>query len=329
MNPMVRLLPFCAGLLIAGGAGAQSAATSAAAHYPDHPVRVLVGFTAGGPTDVIGRIVAQKLSASLGQQFYVEDRPGAGSNIASAEVAKAAPDGYTITVVSTGFMVNMSLYANVPYDAVKEFAPITMVAYSPNVIVVHPSLPAKSVKELIELIKANPNKYSFAGPGIGSTPHLSGELFKQKFGLDMVHVPFPGAAQAVSSTIAGHTEIAFTALPPALANIQDGKLRALAVLAGKRSAEIPNVPTMLEAGYPDQEADTLTGVLAPIGTPKEIVDLLQREIAKAVAQPDVKEHLLKLGFEPVANKPEEFAARIKSEIVKWSKVVRDAHLRIE
>ena len=226
-------------------------------------------------------------------------------------------------------MVNISLYAHVPYDAVKDFAPITMVAYSPNVLLVNPSMPAKSVKELIELIKANPNKYSFAGPGIGSTPHLSGELFKQKFGLDMVHVPFPGAAQAISSAIAGHTPIAFTALPPALSNIQDGKLHALAVLAVKRNAEIPNVPTMLEAGYPDQEADTLTGVLAPIGTPNDIINLLQREIAKAVADPGVKERLFKLGFEPVANRPDEFGARIKSEIAKWGKVVHDANLRIQ
>src|SRR5665811_1793370 len=293
MKTMVRLLAFCAALLIAGGA------------------------------------VAQKLSASLGQQFYVDDKPGAGGNIASAEAAKAAPDGYTIIVVSTGFMVNMSLYAKVPYDAVKDFASITMVAYSPNVITVNPSVPAKTVKELIELIKANPNKYSFAGPGIGSTPHLSGELFKLKFNLDMVHVPFPGAAQAVSSALAGHTQIAFTALPPALANIKDGRLRALAVLAVKRAAELPDVPTMQEAGYPGQEADTLTGVLAPAGTPKEIVDLLNREIAKAVAEPDVTAHLLKLGFVPVANKPEEFGARIKSEIAKWGKVVHDAHLRIE
>lgn len=329
MKTKLGLLAFCTGLLINGAAGAQGALSSAATPYPEHSVRMVVGFTAGGPTDVIARIIAEKLSTALGQQFYVDDRPGAGSNIASAEVAKAPPDGYTIEVVSTGFMVNMSLYARVPYDAVKDFAPITMVAYSPNVLVVNPSLPAKTVKELIELIKANPKKYSFAGPGIGSTPHLSGELFKQKFALDMVHVPFPGAAQAISSAIAGHTPIAFTALPPALANIQDGKLRALAVLAVKRSAEIPDVPTMREAGYPDQEADTLTGVVAPAATPKEIIDLLQREIAKAVADPTVKQRLLKLGFEPVANKPEEFGARIKSEIAKWGKVVHDAHLRIE
>ena len=322
MKPIMRLFAFCGALLTFGGAGAT-------VHYPDHPVRLLVGFAAGGPTDVIARVVAQKLSVSLGQQFYVDDKPGAGGNIANAEAAKAAPDGYTLAVVSTGFMVNMSLYAHVPYDAVKDFAPVTMVAYSPNIIAVNPSVPAKSVKELIELIKANPNKYSFAGPGIGSTPHLSGELFKQKFGLDIVHVPFPGAAQAVSATLAGHTQIAFTALPPALSNIKDGKLRGLAVLAVKRAAELPDVPTMQEAGYSDQEADTLTGVLAPAGTPKEIIDLLNREIAKAVAEPDVTAHLLKLGFVPVANKPEDFGARIKSEIEKWGKVVHDAHLRIE
>ena len=323
------LLTLCAGLIVSGSPGAQDAPSRGGTHYPERSVRMVVGFTAGGPTDVIARIIADRLSTSTGQQFYVDNRPGAGSNIASAEVAKAAPDGYTIIVVSTGFMVNMSLYAHVPYDAVKDFAPITMVAYSPNVVLVNPSVPANNVRELIELIKANPNKYSFAGPGIGSTPHLSGELFKQKFGLDMVHVPFPGAAQAISSAIAGHTPIAFTALPPALANIQEGKLRALALLAGKRSGEIPNVPTMQEAGYPDQEADTLTGVLAPAGTPSEIVDLLHREIAKATADPEVRDRLFKLGFEPVANKPEEFGARIESEIAKWGKVVHDANLRIQ
>ena len=189
------LLTLCASLMASGSLSAQDASTRVATHYPEHSVRMVVGFTAGGPTDVIARIIAERLSTSTGQQFYVDNRPGAGGNIASAEVAKAAPDGYTIIVVSTGFMVNMSLYAHVPYDAIKDFAPITMVAYSPNVVLVNPSVPANNVRELISLIKANPNKYSFAGPGIGSTPHLSGELFKQKFGLDMVHVPFPGAAR--------------------------------------------------------------------------------------------------------------------------------------
>ncbi len=325
MRLVLRVLVACVGLVIAGRALAQSTS----AHYPDHPVRVLVGFSAGGPTDVIARMVAQQLSASLGQQFYVDDRPGAGGNIASAEAAKAPPDGYTIIVVSTGFMVNMSLYASVPYDAVKDFAPVTMVAYSPNVLVVNPQVPAKNVEGLIAQIRANPGKYSFAGPGIGSTPHLSGELFKQKFNLDLPHVPFAGAAPAIASTIGGHTPIAFTALPPALANIKDGKLRALALLAAKRSDELPDVPTMQEAGYPDQEADTLTGMLVPQGTPQAVIELLQREVAKALAKAEVRQQLLKLGFIPVADKPDEFAARIKSEIAKWGKVVHDAHLRIE
>ena len=191
-------------------------ATAFAQGYPNKPVRVVVGFAAGGPSDVIGRIVAQKLSETLGQQFYVENVGGAGGNTASGQVARAAPDGYTITCVSTGFMVNMSLYAKVPYDAVKDFAPVTLICYSPNVVIVNPSVPAKNIQELRELIRANPGKYSFAGPGIGSTPHLAGELFRLAFNLDLLHVPFTGAGPAIQSTIGGHTPIAFSALPPAL-----------------------------------------------------------------------------------------------------------------
>ena len=243
--------------------------------------------------------------------------------------SRAAPDGYTIHIVSTGFMVNPTLYARVPYDAVKDFAPVTLVAFSPNVVVVNPSVPAKTIPELVQLIRDNPAKYSFAGPGVGSTPHLSGELFKLIYKLDLVHVPFTGAGPAIGSTIGGHTPIAFTALPPALAAVKDGKLRALGVAAAERVAALPDVPTFAEQGLKDQEADTLTGLVVPAGTPKEIVDLLQQEIAKAVAQPDVKEKLATLGFIPVANTPAEFGARIKAEIEKWGKVVRDAKLRIE
>ena len=191
-------------------------ATAFAQGYPNKPVRIVVGFAAGGPTDVIARIVAQKLSETLGQQFYVENVGGAGGNTAAGQVARAPADGYTIHVVSTGFMVNMSLYAKVPYDAVKDFAPVTLVAYSPNVVIVNPSVPAKDIKELVQLIRDNPGKYSFAGPGIGSTPHLAGEQFRLAYNLDLVHVPFTGAGPAIQSTIAGHTPIAFTALPPAL-----------------------------------------------------------------------------------------------------------------
>jgi tripartite-type tricarboxylate transporter receptor subunit TctC len=308
-------------LLFAGDARSQG--------YPNKPVRMLVPFAAGGPTDVIARIVGQKLSESLGQQFVVENVGGAGGNTGTAMAAKSPADGYTVLVVSTGFVINPSLYAKVPYDVIKDFAPVTLVAASPNMLTVNPSVPAKTVKELIEVIKGNPGKYSFAQPATGSTPHLAGELFKLSYKLDMVMVPFTGAALAVNSTIGGHTPIAFTALPPTISNVKDGKLRGLAILAAKRAAALPDVPTMAEAGIPDQESDTLTGVVVPAGTPAEIVATLQREIAKAVATPDVKEKLLTLGFDPIANSPTEFGARIKVEMAKWGKVVHDAKLRIE
>jgi tripartite-type tricarboxylate transporter receptor subunit TctC len=308
---------------------ASGVAAATAQGYPNKPVRIVVGFTAGGPTDAIARIVAQKLSDSLGQQFVVENIGGAGGNTAAGQVARATPDGYTIMAISTGFVVNPSLYAKVPYEAIKDFAPVTLVAVSPNVVVVNPSVPAKTLPELVQLIRDNPGKYSFAGPGVGSTPHLGGELFRLAFNLDLVHVPFAGAGPAVQATVGGHTPIAFTALPPSLSAIQAGQLRALGIAATKRAAGLPDVPTFAEQGIKDQDADTLTGIVAPAGTPKEIVDLLYREIAKAVSQPDVKERLTTLGFDPVANTPDEFGARIRLEIDKWGKVVRDAKLRIE
>src|SRR3954447_25270963 len=216
--------------------------------YPNRPVRVVVGFPAGGPTDVIARTVAQKLSDALGQQFFVENIGGAGGNTASGQVARATPDGYTIMVISTGFVVNPSLYAKVPYDPVKDFTAITLVAVSPNVVVVNPQVPAKSLPELVQLIRNNPGKYSFAGPGVGSTPHLGGELFRLAFGLDLVHVPFTGAAPAVQATIGGHTPIAFTALPSSLAAIQAGQVRAIGVAATERADAIPDVQTFAEQG---------------------------------------------------------------------------------
>jgi tripartite-type tricarboxylate transporter receptor subunit TctC len=297
--------------------------------YPNHPVRVVVGFTPGGPTDVIARLVAQELSDSLGQQFFVENLSGAGGNIASGQVAHATPDGYTLMAISTGFMVNPSLYAKVPYDPIKDFTAVTLVAVSPNVVVVNPSVPAKTLPELVQLIRDNPGKYSYAGPGVGSTPHLGGELFRLTYKLDLVHVPFAGAAPAVQSTIGNHTPIAFTALPSSLSAIQAGQVRAIGIASTERAESLPDVPTFAEQGVKGQEGDTLTGLVAPAGTPKEIVDTLARVIAKAVARPDFRKKLTTLGFIPVANTPEEFAARIKLEIAKWGKVVHDANLRIE
>jgi tripartite-type tricarboxylate transporter receptor subunit TctC len=322
LKALVRLIAVaCAPFVFAGAVLAQA--------YPDKPVRVIVGFAPGGPTDVIARIVADKLSANLGKQFYVVNQPGAGSNTATGMVATSPADGYTLLVVSTGFVVNPSLFAKVPYDPVKDFAPITIVAVSPNVVTVHPSVPAKSMKELIEVIKANPGKYSFAAPGVGSTPHLSGEIFRLAFGLDLPTVQFTGAGPAIQSTLGGHTPVAFSALPPAAQQIKEGLLRGLAVTAEKRSSALPDVPTMAEAGIPGQEAYTLTGIIAPAGTPKEIVSLLYSEIVKLVGQADVQKRLADLGFEVVANTPDEFAVRIKSEMEKWGKVIREAKIKAE
>src|SRR6202521_5412120 len=267
MMPVLRGI-FATVLLLTG------VAPSLAQGYPNRPVRVVVGFTPGGPTDVIARLVAQKLSESLGQQFFVENLSGAGGNIAAGQVARATPDGYTIMAISTGFMVNPSLYAKVPYDPVRDFSAVSLVAVSPNVVVVNPSVPAKTLPELVQLIRDNPGKYSFAGPGVGSTPHLGGELFRLAFDLDLVHVPFTGAGPAIQATVGGHTPIAFTALPPALSAVQSGQLRALGVAANERAAGMPDVPTFAEQGVNDQEADTLTGIVAPAGTPREIIDLL-------------------------------------------------------
>ena len=314
------------GLVLSGMAHAQGTGPGG---YPNKPVKIIVPFAPAGPTDVIARVVADKLSANLGKQFYVENRAGAGGNTGTGAAAQAPADGYTLIVVSTGFVVNPSLFAKVPYDPVKDFAPISIVAVSPNVMVVHPSVPANTAQELAVLIKANPGKYSCAAPGVGSTPHLSGELFRISQGLDLVTVQFTGAGPAIQNTIGGHTPIAFTAMPPAAPQIRDGALRALVVTSEKRSKTFPDVPTVGEAGLAGQEAYTLTGMLAPAGTPKEIITLLHREIVKIVAEVDVQKRLDEQGFEVVANSPDEFAERIKVEMVKWAKVIRDAKIKID
>src|SRR2546429_2812656 len=239
-------------LLLAGVAPAL------AQGYPNRPVRVVVGFPAGGPTDVIARLVAQRLSESLGQQFFVENIPGAGGNTASGQVARVTPDGYTIMAISsTGFIVNPSLYAKVPYDPIKDFAAVTLVAASPNVVVVNPQVPAKTLPELVQLIRDNPGKYSYAGPGVGSTPHLGGELFRLTYQLDLVHVPFTGAAPAVQSTVGGHTPIAFTALPSSLAAIQAAQAGAVGNGALERPPGIPDVATLAAQRVKEKEPSQL------------------------------------------------------------------------
>jgi tripartite-type tricarboxylate transporter receptor subunit TctC len=316
---IVRIATFCAVLFAAGAAFAQA--------YPNKIVRIIVPFPAGGPTDVVARVVGQKLSERLGQQFIVENQGGAAGNIGMGNAARAAGDGYTILFVSSSYVVNPSLYHKAPYDPDKDFMPITKAAAATHALIVNPAVPARSVKELIDLVKAEPLKYTIASPGAGTTPHLSIELFKQSVGLnELLVIPFAGGNPAIQSVVAGHTPLSFQAIPPATALIKDGKLRALAVTSLKRSSVLPDVPTLDELGIKDQEAETMQGVLAPAGTPKEIVNLLQREIAAILAMPDVRDKVLALGFEPSGITPAEFGAYIKAEIAKWRKVIETAKI---
>jgi tripartite-type tricarboxylate transporter receptor subunit TctC len=316
---IARVLAGCAGLLLAGAGSAQSP-------YPDRPVKIIVPFAAAGPTDVVARLIAQKLSEKFGQQFYTENMGGAGGNLGMAAVARSPADGYTILFSSSSYTVNPSLYAKSPYDPDKDFAPVTKAAGSPNGLFVHPSIPAKSVKELVDLLKANPGKYTFASPGIGTTPHLSSELFKLTFGLDFALAPFPGGGPSIQSVVGGHTPMCFQAIPPATPLVKDGKLRALAITAKTRSPALPDVPTLDELGIKGQEAETMQGVLVPAGTPKPIIDLLQTEIARIVNLPDVRDKMLAMGLEPDGMSPAEFAAYIKADVAKWKKVIADAKI---
>ena len=310
-------------------AAAVCASSASAQQYPIKSIRLIVPFAPGGPTDVIARLVAAKLSENIGQQVVVDNRAGAGGNIGMGIAANATPDGYTLVVVSSSFVVNPGLYSKIPYDPYQSFAPISNLAASPNVFVVHPSVAAKSVPELIKLLQANPKKYSFATPGIGTTPDLSAVLLKLTANLDVATVPYAGAGPAVTAVIGNQVPLGCMAMPPATPHIQGGRLRALAVTSAKRSPALPDVPTMAESGLAGQEADTLQGALAPAGTPKAVVQRLHAELAKILAQPDMKERILGLGFEIVASSPEQFAAQIRQEVSKWEKVVKGAGIKVE
>jgi tripartite-type tricarboxylate transporter receptor subunit TctC len=316
-------------LRLACAAAATSAVsrTAEAQTYPTRAVRIIVPFTAGGPATVLAHVIAQPLTETWGQSFYVENLPTGASNVGTATAAKAAPDGYTLLIVTPSFVINPSLYAKLAYDPIRDFTAVALAVTSPHVLVVNPSFPAHNVKELVALVKANPGKYSYASAGTGQSAQLACELFKLAFGLDLLHVPFNGGAPAMNSTIGGHTPIAFNALPSAAALIKEGKLRALAVTSGQRAPEFPDVPTLAEAGVPGQESLFFQGVVAPVGTPKEIVDQLYREIAKILVRPEVKERLAAIGFGVSISSPEEFQAQIKSEMARWAKVIRDANIK--
>jgi tripartite-type tricarboxylate transporter receptor subunit TctC len=311
--------------LLAGGMALLDG-TAHAESYPSHPVRLLVPFAAGGPGDIFARLIAQKLTEQMGQQFFVDNRPGAGGTIGAGQAARTAPDGYTLLVGSSTVWVNASLYPQLPYDPVKDFDPVIIAATSPEVLIVHPSVPAKNVQELIALVRAG--KYTnFAMPGAGTPPHLSTELFKLSLHLDFVTVPFGGGGPMVQSVVGGHTPIAFSSLPPASGPIRDGLLRALAVTSAKRVSQLPDVPTLTEAGVPGQDQEAPQGIWAPAGTPREIVERLYREVSKAVATPEMKARMAAIGFEPAAVPPDEFALRIKADMPKWAKVIHDANIR--
>ena len=329
MKTIVCLAAGCAALMLAAASHAQNAPGGAAASYPTRQVRVIVPYPAGGPTDVMARLVAQHLTESLGQNFFVENLTGASGVVGTGTAANSPGDGHTILFVTNDFAVAPTVSSKVPYDAVKSFAPVTIAAASPQVVVVHPTFPAKNMQELIALAKASPGKYNYVSLGIGFGQLSSERLFRLGLGLDVVRVPFPGAAPIITSTLAGHTPIAFLGLPPAAPHIKEGTLRALAVTSAKRSPVFPNVPTMAESGVPDQESELIIGVLVPAATPKPIVDQLQRQIARIVALPDVKERLDALGFAPVASTPEAYATQIKADIETWSKVVREANIKVE
>jgi tripartite-type tricarboxylate transporter receptor subunit TctC len=297
--------------------------------YPTRPVRVIVSYAPGGVTDVLTRLIVGKVGEQLGRQFYVENIPGGSGNIGMGQAAKAAPDGYTLLGAFAALAINPILFEKTPYDPVKDFEPISLAATSTTILVVNPTVPAKSVGELVALVRANPGKFSYSSAGIGTQSHLAGEQFRLSLGLDIVHVPFNGGSPAVAAVVAGHTPIGFATPTAAAPQVEDGKVRGLAVTSKQRSRALPGVATMTEAGHPDIEGDSWVGFVAPAGTPKDVVTLLNREIVRAIAQPDTRDKLTALGYDPVGSTPEELAAQIKSDIVTWAKVIRAANIRVQ
>jgi len=290
--------------------------------YPNRPVRVVVPFPAGGGTDIVARMVTQKLAESMSANFVIDNRGGAGGTIGTELAAKSAADGYTLVIVSGSHAINPSLYKKLPYDAVRDFAPVTLLVSGPGLLVVHPSVPARTVKELIALARSKPGQLFYASAGSGTPPHLAAELFKTMARVDIVHVPYKGNTPAFVDLLSGQVSLSFPTIPSALPHVKSGKLRVLAVTSAQRSKTVPDIPTIAESGLPGYEASSWYGVLAPAGTAGAVVGKLQKEIAKVLRDPHVRDKLLGQGLDPVGNSPAEFAAMIKSEIGKWAKVVQ-------
>jgi len=298
-----------------------------AAGYPDRPIKIIVPFAPGGPTDIMARIVATHLGEAVGGTFIVENRPGAGGNIGMGIAAHSEPDGYTLLITSSAYVVNPGLYAKIPYDPYKDFAPIAELGTSPNVILVDPKLGVNSIADLVARAKANPNELNYASPGIGTTPHLSGELLKIDAGINLTHVPFSGAGPAIQAVLSGTTQLAFAALPPAHPHIESGALKALAVTGERRWFDLPDVPTMIELGYKDFVSDTLQGFLAPAKTPPAVVELLAAKSIEVLKVAKTADQLRNDGFEVIANGPDGMKRRIDDEVPKWRDIIAKAGIK--
>jgi tripartite-type tricarboxylate transporter receptor subunit TctC len=306
---------------------AQAASTGAGPGYPSRAIRIIVPYAAGGNTDITARAIGSKLTEAFGQQVIIDNRPGGATNIGSELAAKAAPDGYTIFMGGASNAINMSLYAKPPYDTLRDFAPITLCVKGANVLSIHPSLPVKTLKELIALAKARPGQLNFASSGLGSSNQMAGELLKLMAGVNIVHVPYKGNAPALTDTVAGHVHMIFSGVPALVPHIQSGRLRAVAIGSLKRFSAIPEVPTFDESGLKGYEATTWFGLMAPVKTPREIVARLNSEVAKVIASTEITHRFVNDGLEPIGGSQEQFAKFIREEIVKYAKVIKAADIK--
>jgi len=321
--PTLHLLTAIALAMLAAGGSAQEA-------YPTHAVRIIVPFPPGGPADALARLAGDRLARALGQAFVIDNRPGAGGNIGMEQGAKAAPDGYTLTLAPVGNLtIAPSLYSKLPYDPAKDYAPITVLAAVPNVLIVHPSVPAKSLRELIALAKAKPGTLNYASPGNGSGAHLAGELLKSMAGIDIVHVPYNGVGPAMNAVLGGQVQLFFAQSSAALQHVKAGSVVALGVASPNRIATAPELPTIAEQGLPGFDVTSWYSLVAPAGTPAAIVGRLQRELANAFADPEIREKIAGLGAVPVANTPAEFAAMQRTEAARWAKLAREANIHAD
>ena len=305
------------------------AIASYAQNFPTRPLRIVVPYAAGGSTDVLARMVGQKLTAVLGQPVVIDNRTGAGTIIATEIVARAAPDGYTLLMATPPLTIAAALYEKLPFDTARDFAAVTNIAATSNVLVVHPAVPAQSVKELIALAKANPGKFTFGSSGVGGASHLAVELFRSMAGIELLHVPYKGGSLAVTDLLGGRLTLMFANLTTVQGHIKTGRVRALAIGTAQRSLVVPDLPTVAAAGVPGYEANNWNGVVAPAGTPRAVIERLRREIKAAVDAPEMRERLLQNAFEPIADTPAEFARYLATERVKWGKVVREAQVKPE